>query len=167
MKTTKSCENTSRRRAFYHLFKFSKTSKSSSTVWLVEHRKKFSVSFLINARNNTLVFSSYCKLFSKQLQCMILVYNFKEILNGFLVSRELRKHRWNSGTGCVSTAFCVLQTLQECFNKDIKIAISSIQENVKNIIFAISRNCDYACIILFVSAIKKWKADISCFHALI
>lgn len=167
MKTTKSCENTSRRRAFYHLFKFSKTSKSSSTVWLVEHRRKFSVSFLINAQNNTLVFSSYCKLFSKQLQCMILVYNFKEILNGFLVSRELRKHRWNSGTGCVSTAFCVLQTLQECFNKDIKIAISSIQENVKNIIFAISRNCDYACIILFVSAIKKWKADISCFHALI
>lgn len=35
---------------------------------------------------------------------MILIYNFKEILNGFLVSTELRKHQWNFGTGCVSTA---------------------------------------------------------------
>lgn len=29
----------------------------------------------------------------------------------------------------------VLQTFQECFNKEIKLIISSIKENVKNIYF--------------------------------
>ena len=97
--------------------------------------RKLSISFPMSGRNNTVGFSSQGKLFSNRLPCLSLIYDFKEILDGFPVSTELRNHRWNFGTGVFLQLLRVFQIFQECFNKGIKLIISSIKENVKNIYF--------------------------------
>ena len=99
----------------------------------------------MSGRNNTVGFSSQGKLFSNGLPCLSLIYDFKEILDGFPVSTELRNHRWNFGTGVFLQLLRVFQIFQECFNKGIKLIISSIKENVKKYLFfpfAIACNCN-------------------------